>query len=444
VAAPLFFLSYARADDDGYIAKFYRDFVAEVQRQSGQRREDVGFRDLSTMQAGSLWRDELNEAIGRASTFIALCSPTYYTSEYCGKEWSAYRARLDRHRIAAGIYPATLIPVIWVPSARAPEAVLEVQYTHDELGELYAREGLHFLLRLSRYRDEYNEVVIRLARRIVALAEQFDLPESSEPVDLDVVPSAFLQVPPSSAGHGVNSATPSTTGTSQETGTGSGTGTSSHTGTSSDPGTPRGTGAAPVGGGPRHVSFVVAAATSEDMVRFRQNLHHYGQDSFAWSPYKPELDQRICVFAQQVAAVQNLSSGLARADEIEALLDHASEANEIVVLLVDAWATKLEEYRDPLRTYDRRNEPTSPVMVPWSSSDVEIFERRDELRADLHRTFPRNFARGDALMRPEVTSSEAFEAELTGALVEAQSRVFRFGRVVRRAGGDSVTERPIL
>jgi FxsC-like protein len=83
-------------------------------------------------------------------------------------------------------------------------------------------------------------------------------------------------------------------------------------------------------------------------------------------------------------------------------------------------------------------------MVPWSSSDVEIFERRDELRADLHRTFPRNFARGDALMRPEVTSSEAFEAELTGALVEAQSRVFRFGRVVRRAGGDSVTERPIL
>jgi hypothetical protein len=84
--APLFFFSYARADDDGYVQRFYADLVNEVGRQSGRRDDDVGFRDLSTIPVGSPWRQRLIEALSRTRTFVALCSPTYYGSEFCGKE----------------------------------------------------------------------------------------------------------------------------------------------------------------------------------------------------------------------------------------------------------------------------------------------------------------------------------------------------------------------
>nr|WP_269329986.1 FxsC protein [Kineosporia babensis] len=201
---------------------------------------------------------------------------------------------------------------------------------------------------------------------------------------------------------------------------------------------------ATVRGGPRHVNFVIAAATSADMALHRRDLQQYGPDSYDWSPYRPQLHQRICVFAQTIAAGQDLTSGLARADEIEELLDQANEANELVVLLIDVWATRLDAYRLQLSRYDLRNEPTSPMMVPWSSSDPETFENSEELRVDLFQTFPRNLTRRDDLIRTEIADPDAFQRELVSALTEAQSRVFRLRPVVQRAGGDVLTERPVL
>lgn len=440
VEAPLFFFSYARADDDGYVKRFYADLVAEVQRQSGHRGDDVGFRDLTTMQAGSLWRDELTEALRLTRTFVALCSPTYYASEYCGKEWSAYRLRLEKHRGEQGVYPPTLLPVIWVPGGQVPDVVAEIQYADEELGEVYAREGLHFLLRLTRYRDEYQEVVIRLARRVVALAEKFDPAAISEPLDLDALPSAFVHTPPPNpvrpprGAYGSKSSA-GTSGRAPRTGS-AGTSSGAKTGTRARTATVR--------GGPQHVNFVVAAAASRDMVDHRRDLQHYGPEPYDWAPYRPQLDQRICVFAQSVASDRNLTSGLAPTDEIENLLDQAAEENQLVVLLVDPWATRIAAVRESLSTYDRRNEPTSAVMVPMSSSDPETLERYDELIRELQQTLSRNLQRGETQLRIEIANPEAFQRELTEALAEAQARVFRSGRVVRRAGGDAVSERPVL
>ena len=421
VTAPLFFLSYARGVDDGYVDRFYRDFEEEIRRQSGKRREEVGFRDRSNVEIGSLWRDRLTEALGRTATFVALCSPSYYASEFCGKEWSAYQSRLDRYRTEQGHYPETLLPVIWVPGAQQPDVVREIQYD-DGQSDLYTREGLQFLLRLSRYQDEYHEVLIRLARRVVVMAAQHKVPESSA-LDLSTITSPFIPAPVPSPRSRAASRPPAE---------------------AQQPTIQPSARPAAVRGGPRHVNFVVAAATSADMVHHRRDLQHYGPDSYDWSPYRPELEQRICVFAQNIAAGQDLTSGLARAGEIEELLDQANDANELVVLLIDVWATKLDSYREPLSRYDRRNEPTSPMMVPWSSSDRESSERYDELRGDLHQTFPRNLTRGDDLIRTEIANPEAFRRDLVSALTEAQSRVFRLRPVVRRAGGDRVTERPLL
>ena len=53
---------------------------------------DPGFMDLS-MNPGSEWRGELLEAVGTCKVFVALLSPSYTASEWCGKEWDAFSRR---------------------------------------------------------------------------------------------------------------------------------------------------------------------------------------------------------------------------------------------------------------------------------------------------------------------------------------------------------------
>jgi FxsC-like protein len=420
-----FFLSYARADDDGYVGRFSDDLVKEVRRQSGISEEEIGFRDLSSLRLGTAWSQELTNALSTAKTFLALCSPSYFTSELCGQEWATFASRMEGYRATHGTLPPTLLPILWVPVAVMPEPVQQIQYDHEELGYPYAHEGLYHLLRLRRYRDDYLELVRRIALRIVDVAKHYSLEPLPRSFDVLSTPSIFHAPTPVATSRSISKkqdVAPSPV----------------------DPGEltipPR----RPTRGGPRHVHFVVVAAASRDLVDVRNDLQHYGPEPFDWAPYRPELDQRISVFAQNVAANQDLTSGLAEAYGVLDLLDRAAQRNELVVLLVDVWTTKLESYRRYMIAYDLRNEPSSAVMVPWNNSDRETAENSEELRGHLHQAFPRNTIRGDDLFRTYIATSEAFRIELMEILVKAQSRVFRNGPVGRRAGNDSVTERPVL
>jgi FxsC-like protein len=421
-----FFMSYSRADEDGYLKQFFDDLVREVRGQSGAAIEDVGFRDSSNMSVGAPWRHELTTAVSTARTFLALYSASYFASEFCGREWAAFASRMEGYHRRNGTRPPALLPVLWVPVRSLPEPAQLIQYTHEDLGETYAQEGLYHLLRLRKYRDDYHEFLRRLGRQIVTVADRFRLQPLDPSFDLLTMPSAFH--PRSRTDHLVIDL-PETGPTVPRQG---------------PPGQEHRPRPRAPRSGPRHVHFVMMAACSRDMVRVRDDLQHYGPEPFDWSPYRPELDQRISVFAQNVAANQDLSSGLTEAHDILELLDRASRRNELVVLLVDAWATKLDDYRDYMIAYDRRNEPASAVMVPWSTHDHETLLNAEELHRCLELAFPKNVIRGDDLFRIRIESPERFRAELVEILVKAQGRVFRSGTVGRRAGGDFMIERPLL
>jgi len=444
---PYFFLSYASVDGDPYMETFFRDLREAVRARTGLGSEDIGFRDQSSLQTGVHWPSALIDAVGTARVFVAMCSPSYFASTHCGKEWQYFTETSKHHRSDVTGAPVNLLPITWIPSRTLPEVARNIQRSHEEFGSIYKREGLQFVSRLRRYRDEYELFVTRFAERIVSVgAEQSTFPPAPAP-QLDEVPSAFHTLaPPAHVTRLHPPRSPEIGSRSRPSGEEAGeAATVRELRRTPDELGPDMAFDHHLPGGPRHVHFVVVAAPSHALGRIRRETQYYGPSAKDWAPYKPESAQRISVFAQNIASTKDLTSALAPAESsIVELITRARRNNEVVVLIVDVWTTKLDHYHAVLAEYDELNAPTSAVMIPWSAGDREMHERATELRQDLHHAFPNNLARGDTVFRASIPTEKHFQSALEEVLAEVQSRVFQLGSVSRRAGGDRIVERPVL
>ena len=263
-----FFLSYARADEDGYIAKFFDDLAREVRRQSGMNGDEAGFQDYASMRVGTPWAQDLFDALNTSPTFVALCSPSYFTSEFCGREWTLFSARAERYRQQHGELPKTLVPVIWVPARDVPDPVRQLQLTDPELGEIYAREGVYHLLRLRKYRQDYLIFLRALANRLLDVARRHRTPSLDAGYPLADIESAFhgRRPRPASGGAGwrdfTDALAPEPRGEPVTSAT-----VAPHRSQRA---------------GPKHVNFVIVAGYRRELTEIRNELHHYGADPFEW------------------------------------------------------------------------------------------------------------------------------------------------------------------
>lgn len=200
-AGPVFFLSYAhtpkvndhdQADPDSYVVKFYWDICRSLVQISDLPLGDgIGFMDRE-LRPGDKWPPRLAVALATCGVFVPLYSPRYFSSEHCGREWSAFSGRVSDVAARRGELIEAVIPVLWVPVRpdRLPEAAPPIQYWAADYGSRYATHGLYRLMTLSRYRDEYEETVHELAYRILDVAEKC-LVEPGSPADYDALPNAF-------------------------------------------------------------------------------------------------------------------------------------------------------------------------------------------------------------------------------------------------------------
>jgi hypothetical protein len=199
-ATPLFFVSYARSasDDDSRVQRFFGDLSHEVEALSGTRRAGVGFLDAAA-PAGERWSAALVDALSRCQVFIALASPRYFTSSWCGREWAAFERRLARAERRTGRPASALIPLSWVPSPM-PAVATRYQQVDRALGEAYGRYGLRDLIGRADRDDAYHGFVHALARRIVSVADESAVPPEPERPDLETIPPAFPDRPPADIG----------------------------------------------------------------------------------------------------------------------------------------------------------------------------------------------------------------------------------------------------
>jgi FxsC-like protein len=398
-----FFLSYARGDDDVYVKKFFDELSKEVRNLTGDPSDyQVGFLDVRGIPLGSSWSPQLINALSTCRIFISLCSPSYFRRPACGKEWQVFAHRVALHEGQTGIQAPVLMPLIWTPTAAMPEIASRLQWHTESLGEPYRQQGLRQLVRLNR-RRHLLQLVSTLAEKIVEAAHTHRLPTPGPLPDFDDIVNAFA----------VSTGEPAPAGRAGTVGS-------------------------------RHVHFVVAAPSADQARTVRREHACYGERAVDWAPFHPEPRDSLASLARVIAERQRFGSEVGGITELTERIDRANEHNHVVVLLVDAWATRLAEQRKALRDYDQRNEPTTGVLIPMPSSDRETEDKRTELIGELRGTLSNNDIRRDTLFRWGMPTYDAFDLELQDVLEEAQNRIYRRGRAWRLPSGESPGERPIL
>ncbi|BCJ51961.1 hypothetical protein Asp14428_34360 [Actinoplanes sp. NBRC 14428] len=408
-----FFLSYARGDDDVYVQEFFNDLCDEVRALEGlDPATEVGFLDNRNIQPGDTWPDTLVDALSRCQAFLALCSPAYFLSEPCGREWAIFQERIRQHQLRTGNTGSTLIPLRWLPSRTMSPAAEAIQFLpgpryEDRPQDAYRERGIRQLLRIRRNRDDYLEFVTTVAELVVEATWRDPMPTAAERLPFEEVPSAFHPQPRlSDIASTLNNERLPDVATLD---------------------------VLPVSD---KVYFVVSAPTADEAADERvgrEDRQYYGPTARSWSPYKPGTHEPLADYAARIAAERGLGAEITEVDDLERCIDRARRKNQVVVLLVDPWSLRVDHVQEMLARYDRRENYPAAVMLPWSTDDLETSRKTPELIAAMRQTFPRNMRRPHATtFRSSVLTIDSFRSDLQAVLEVSRNRQLEVSSRARR------------
>ena len=365
----------------------------------------VGFVD-ATIPIGSQWPRSLSSALAVCQTFIPLITPRYFQSRPCGREWQIFAERVIGYEAEHIVDSALLKPVLWIPMVadRMPSVAQDVQHTTHALGDTYQRMGMRQLMRLQRHRDDYREVIFELAQQIVASVEANELPSAPIEPDFNQRPSAFH--PESVSLRDVDRHRDALDS-------------------------------------PMLVHFVVVAAARTRMEELgaRKDLRFYGAAGAEWTPYRSALNEALGTFAHGIAAEHRYESRVTELAELAERSELARQNNQIIVLLLDAWATRFEETRAILANHAATSPPTTAVMIPASRDDAETRAHWPSLSQSCRGALT-PFVVDDELYRSAITTHRAFEIDLPEVLTVARNRVYTSGLIQRPPDVDVSTKPP--
>jgi FxsC-like protein len=383
---PYFFLSYGRipqhdpgeGDPDRWIVKFYRDLCQHVmQLTDASTAAEAGFMDRE-WRPGSNWPHRLANALATCRVFVPLYSHRYFASEQCGREWFAFSQRVRDHEARGGKHAEAIIPALWVPvpASTLPESARMIQFDHSTLGSRYAERGFYGLIKLRRYRADYEEAVYELARRIVVVA-QHNAVDPARPADYESLHSAF-----------------------------------------GSPGRTR------AGGGRFRVTVVAPDTTSLPDGR---SPYHYGRTPLDWNPYRPDSQRPLAELAADIVSDLDYRADVGTLDDHGDLLADEPPTSP-GVLLVDVWATVTPEYRDLLRRVAEIDNPWIQVMIPWNRLDAETAAAEPTLRRSLEEALHRKLEQGRPVSRTAVSgipSLEQFGTDLPKMVLAAAREYYK-------------------
>ncbi|MDX2873804.1 TIR-like protein FxsC [Streptomyces ipomoeae] len=361
---PYFFLSYAHTpswgpgggDPDHWVHVLFRDLCDHIMALTDLPAGAAGFMDRE-MRSGDGWPDKLSENLALCRVFVPLFSPRYFTSEMCGREWYAFNERIVQAKSAgAGDVPA-IVPALWTHVAfdQLPDSVRHIHIDHSSFGERYLTNGIYGLIKLNRFKDEYDETVLTLAQRIVRVAEESPLP-SSRPRPYETTPSAFK----------------------------------------------------PRGEGPRSIHLTVAAPTRHTVPEHRE-VRPYGEDARDWNPYHSESTRPLPMLTEELIRSLDYRISVSDFDDTDPSSDvpttggghdghspgETARPPHPGILLVDRWAVLDDERRRRLEAFDRASHPWVSAMVPWNRNDLQCHgEEGLKLKAELERVLPNILERG--------------------------------------------------
>jgi len=396
---PLFFVSYASSDRDGYLAQFIRDLTDEVRRKLGDKRDDhIRFWDTDDVDMGDVWPTRLADALRTSKLFLCLLSPAYFNSGYCGKEFEVFRTRLAMVKLPGR--QRAIFPLLWeIPRSPLPAAVEPFQYSNEDFPPIYAKEGLRYLMKLSKHRDDYMIFVDRLATKLVVAGDANPPPVPESINSFSEIPSAFQT---------------SLVDTSN----------------SSD-------------GGPNKVSFVFVAGSTAELETISGRITGCShQGGWYWQPYFPIAGVSAGKLAQLAATQLDFRySELSVDDDLIERIKKAEERNEIVIIIADPWTMCLSQYARLMRQYDSVALVNCSVLLPWNDQDPETLKQKGDLQKAIAQVFARKL-----ILRPpaheweSIRSVDELNAKLSEVLERLRMMVLQLGTVGRRAESTRIVE----
>jgi FxsC-like protein len=421
-----FFFSYARDQDAlnraqegagplrSYQEQFFLDLVEEIHRRYGRPGgdEEVGFIDLK-IPTGQIWRERLGAALNTCRCFVYLQEPNYFRRDWCGKEWSTFRRRIEaflRTQPVGADPPLLTIPLQWVPApiGELPPLANELQLGERDLGDVYPRVGVYDMIYLAKHKEDYKEFLPKLAKLIYERTKAHSVPPLDAIPSFDEAANPFLPSP----------------------------GPGAASGPAPRPWAPS--------KGAVCASFVYVAASHDEIANanVRRLIDAYRGDADEWLPYHPASDEPAYFLAQAAATNRRLKyEKMVVGPDLVVRLDDARRAGKIVVLIVDSWSLKIDGYRTAMENYVDRNFYNSVVVVPWNE-DEETREQAEELRALLADTF---IGLNEDAMRFRVVSSDRFRQELDDALNDRLGFLMRASETrFRRVQGSGPRQRQAI
>jgi FxsC-like protein len=350
--APYFFLSYAHTprldasdstDPDLWVEQLFKDLCRHiVQVTDVPRGANPGFMDKD-LDPGEVWPESLVRAMATCGVFVPLYSRRYFTSADCGREWFYFNRRALNHAARVTGRVEAIIPAVWSPVdlGSLPDVARSIQVDYFGI-EPYAQHGFWGIMKLSRYRDAYDEAVYRLAQRIVEVAERSPVREG-QAAEYDSLESAF--------GGEDDRAMPSD----------------------------------------QRLRLTVAAPHRSTLPEGRDG-RSYGPGARDWNPYQPDSVRPIVDHAAALARGLGYRVDIGDLDQHEADLLSGGPPLGPQVLIVDPWALMLPRCQHLLKRIDALDAPWVQVVVPWSNREPESPEAEARLRAALDATLGRKLA----------------------------------------------------
>lgn len=412
-----FFFSYARSDRDAklgvedHIHRFYEDLCKEVEMQPKENDpplppdHETGFFDTKTIQTGATWEPEIEEALRTSRVMVSLCSPAYFTSEYCGKEFRVFLDRRNEYisRSASAEHPPMIQPILWGRPGVLPEIIRKLQYSNDAYPPIYAGEGLRYMMRLDGHKDDYAKFTTQLARMIVATAEKHPLPHSPKGSPIAQIKSAFH--------------CPAGQATAHEESSGANR--------------------------PTSAGFVFVAASSKAFtnLKLKTAVHYYGEEGRKdWCPYLP--DEPVLFYALDAAKKHHLwPRELPVGKDLLEKLEQSNRRREPVIILLDPWTLQIRDYQEIMRDVGRRAFRNCAVMVPWYKNDEETEKIRAELETILNDVFEiKVMFKKSIHYQDSIDSETKLKNRLLRTLAQIRGKLIAEGEAKRKVENDQIVQ----
>lgn len=402
-----FFFSYARNDKSSYLDKFFKILRDEVMRKTAVKSPtEACFRDTDNIELGNRWTHELVNAIQTTKVLVCLYSPSYFGSEYCGKEVHVFQSRIVEYKKANPNTPDVILPVLWETprTFSVPLSLKEIQYCPPSFHEDYPLNGLLTFSKLRKYKDAYSFFVEQLALKIQEVSAAIELPEGKFE-DITSISNAFAIDEGKDKKQTLLSV--------------------------SNP-------------NPKQTRVVFAAGVKSELVGIKTETENYGDRSEYWKPFYPETEDEIGIISQQVISEKKFHYlPIQFSDNFSEQIREAEENNCVAVLIVDPWSVKLEKYRKPIHKFSKDQFINSAVVVVWNDRDGETTNKKDELYANLYDSIYRCFVQNIPGISENAKNTEELKRVLSVAIDEVRAKLIKRAKSFQTIEGEA-TSMPLL